>query len=226
MVNDLFCAFQPKRLMVPSLPLWLKAPLMPTLIPWLALLVSRVESSIFSIKPAPNVGVGMRKMRLLVACARAKLGWGRLQVPASLRPVMVKRSSTPPLGLAVFGLPLASKKNGNRASRTGPVEVIKLGMLLWAPSALASVTCGLVAGAVPPVAGWAWQNAQLLELNRGPSPMPFSPAIVPETESTSWKRSRPSLKKFRMSHDTVGNPGGAPAHWPALTEASEPPAPA
>src|SRR5215471_440053 len=56
--------------------------------------------------------------------------------------------------------------------------------------------------------------------------MPFSPAIVPETESTSWKRSRPSLKKFRMSHDTVGNPGGAPAHWPALTEASGPPAPA
>src|ERR1700720_1751103 len=98
---------------------------------------------------------------------------------------MVKRSSTPPLGAFVLGLPLELKKNGKRASRTGPLEVIKDGMVFLAPWALASVTCGLVNGLVPPTAGCAWQKAQLLELKRGPRPTPAS--IVPETESTSEK---------------------------------------
>src|SRR5262249_47808605 len=119
------------------------------------LLINKVESSTFSISPAPKVGVGMRKMMLLVCRAKAKLGCRRLQVPASERPVMVNRSSTPPLGLLGLGLPFASKKKGNRASRTGPVEVTKLGMIFWAPSAVASVTWGLVAGEVPPAAGCA-----------------------------------------------------------------------
>src|SRR5579884_3058694 len=136
-----------------------------------------------SIKPAPKVGVGMRKMMLPVATACAKLGCARLQVPASVRPVMVNRSSTPPLGLFTSGFPAELKKNGKRTSRTGPVDVINEGMVFSAPSAVASVTCGLVAGLLPPVAGAAWQKAQLLELKRGPSPAPAS--MVPETESTS-----------------------------------------
>src|SRR5439155_18922565 len=116
---------------------------------WAVLLFNRVVSSMFSIRPAPKTGVGMRKMMLLVACAWAKLGWVRLQAPASVRPVMVYRSSTPPLGELTFGLPLASKKNGKRASRTGPVEVINVGTVFLAPSAVASATWGLVAGLVP-----------------------------------------------------------------------------
>src|SRR5579859_3157217 len=119
-----------------------------------------------------------------------------LQVPASERPVIVYRSSTPPLGALVLTVPLELKKNGKRASRTGPELVMKEGKVFRAPSAVASATCGLSAGLVPPTAGWAWQAAQLRELYRGPRPLPAS--MVPETESTSLKRSRPSLKKSRM----------------------------
>src|SRR5882724_8968403 len=150
----------------------------------------------FSITPAPKTGVGMRKMMLLVAWACAKLGCGRLQAPASPRPVMVNKSSTPPLGALVLGLPFELKKKGKRASRTGPFAVTKDGMVFLAPSALASVTCGLVKGLVPPTAGWAWQKAQLLKWKPPPRPTPAS--IVPDTESTSEKRPSPSLKKSRM----------------------------
>ena len=50
-------------------------------------------------------------------------------------------------------MPLASKKNGKRASRTGPLLVMNDGMVLVAPSLVASPTCGLTDGAEPPVAG-------------------------------------------------------------------------
>src|ERR1700681_2122444 len=120
MCSDLFCAFQPKRLIVPSLPLWLKVPEIPTLLlRFLVSLFNRVESSRFSIIPAPKVGVGMRKMMLLADRAALKLGCGRLQAPASERPETVNRSSTPPLGALVLAVPLELKKNGNRASRVG-----------------------------------------------------------------------------------------------------------
>src|ERR1035438_7879763 len=107
MCNDLFCAFQPKRVMVPSLPLRLKAPEMPRLLLLLVnWLFNRVESSRFSIRPVPKVGVGIRKITLFSDTAVAKLGCGStvllLQVPASERPVTVYRSSTPPLGALVF----------------------------------------------------------------------------------------------------------------------------
>src|SRR5437899_2272415 len=143
---------------------------MPTLLTLLFLvLVNRVESSMFSTSPRPNTGVGMRKMRLLVAAAWAKLGWVSVQLPASARPVMVKIVSTPPLGLLGLGLPLASKKNGKRASRVGPVWVINAGRVSRGASELpATENCGLVALPVPPMAGWAWQIPQETSLNRGP----------------------------------------------------------
>src|SRR5258706_7559955 len=72
-------------------------------------------------------------MRLLVACAWAKLGCCKLQLPASERPETVNRSSTPPLGAFGLGLPNWSKKNGNRASRTGPLAWTKYGMVLVLP---------------------------------------------------------------------------------------------
>src|SRR5207248_6116554 len=87
----------------------------------------------FAIRPAPNVGVGMRKMMLFVALAALKLGCCRLQAPESARPETVNRSSTPPLGALGLGLPNWSKKNGNRASRTGPLARTKYGMGLVLP---------------------------------------------------------------------------------------------
>src|SRR6202451_1595296 len=132
MCSDLFCAFQPKRLMVPSLPLWLKAPLTPKLLlRFTSSLFNKVESSMFSIKPEPKVGVGMRKITSFSDTAVAKLGCGSvvllLHVPASERPVTVYRSSTPPFGSLVFTVPLVLKKNGKRASRVGPLAVMKDG---------------------------------------------------------------------------------------------------
>src|SRR6266704_2787291 len=98
-----------------------------------------------------------------------------LHEPPSDRPVIVKRSSTPPLGSLTLGLPAALKKNGKRASRTGPVAVMNDGTTLVAPAAFASATCGLTAGAVPPTAGWAWHPAQESRLKRGPRPLASPP---------------------------------------------------
>src|SRR5579864_3977251 len=119
-----------------------------------AVFLSRVESSRFSIRPAPKVGVGMRKIRLLALAAALKLGWLRVQVPASERPVTVNRSSTPPLGLLVLADPSALKKNGKRASRVGPLAVIKNGVVsLGATPSLVNLACGFTAGPDPPTAG-------------------------------------------------------------------------
>src|SRR5579872_775619 len=188
MCSDLFCAFQPKRVIVPSLPLRLNPPAMPKLLLRLAAwLFNRVESSRFSIWPAPKTGVGMRKMRLLAACAALKLGCCRLQAPASARPVTVNRSSTPPLGALVLAVPSALKKKGKRASRVGPFAVIKNGVVsLGATPVLTNLNWGFTAGPVPPTAGCAWQETQLLELNRGPRPL--LPVALLETDSTSWNR--------------------------------------
>src|SRR5277367_4417851 len=132
-------------------------------------------------------------MMLLADTAAAKLGCGRalalLQVPASERPVTVNRSSTPPFGAFMFTEPLELKKNGNRASRVGPVAVMNDGVVLpGATPLLTNWNCGLTAGPVPPIAGCAWHELQLFELNRGPRPT----LAVPETVSTAWKRVRPS----------------------------------
>src|SRR5260221_8420254 len=87
----------------------------------------------FDIKPAPNTGVGIRKIRLLAAAAAAKPGCCRLQPAASARPLTVNMVSTPPFGLLRLAVPLALKKNGNRASRTGPVAVMNDGMVFVGP---------------------------------------------------------------------------------------------
>ncbi len=117
-----------------------------------------------AIKPAPKTGVGMRKMMLLAALAALKLGCPRLQLPASLRPLTVNRSSTPPLGALRLAVPSGLKKNGNRASRTGPLAATKNGMVLVLPlTTPLAITwlCGFgptlgkiaEAGLVPPGAG-------------------------------------------------------------------------
>ncbi len=67
-------------------------------------------------------------MMLFVYCARAKRGCGRLQLPASVRPETVNRSSTPPFGAFGLGLPDGSKKNGKRTSRVGPLDVMNEGI--------------------------------------------------------------------------------------------------
>ena len=41
----------------------------------------------------------------------------------------MNRSSTPPLGALKLTVPLALKKNGNRASRVGPLAVMKYGVV-------------------------------------------------------------------------------------------------
>src|SRR5947209_4356265 len=118
-----------------------------------------------AIMPEPNTGVGMRKMRLLAAWAAAKPGCCRLQLPASARPLTVNKVSTPPFGFAVLAVPLALKKNGNRASRTGPVAVMNEGMVFVLPLTTPLTmtwlwglgpTLGkmLALGLVPPGAGW------------------------------------------------------------------------
>jgi hypothetical protein len=52
------------------------------------------------------------------------------------------------------------------------------GTSLTAPALVATSSCGLVAGLLPPIAGCAWQPAQLSKLNRGPRPASVS-GIVP-----------------------------------------------
>src|SRR4029077_7583336 len=112
-----------------------------------------------------------------------------LQPEATERPVITKRSCTPPSG-EPSGLRM------NRASLTGPFAVMNGGILFIAPSAVAIAICGFDAGLEPPTAGNAWQPLQLVALNRGPRPFPASFVICPETESTSWNRARAALKKF------------------------------
>src|SRR5713101_8647168 len=73
--------------------------------------------------------------------------------------------------------------------------LIKNGTTLEAPAFVATSTTGFPNGLVPPTVGCAWQLAQLSELNRGPSPLPV-PGIVPLTESTSWKASKPASKNL------------------------------
>src|SRR5579864_6585280 len=61
--NDLFCAFQPKRVMVPSLPFLLKFPFTTpsdVIVPGGEFAI-KVASGVASTRPRPNVGVGIRK---------------------------------------------------------------------------------------------------------------------------------------------------------------------
>ena len=65
--RDLFWAFQPKRVMEPSLPLrlgWPEIPRADLAAGFAAMLARMVASAMFSMSPAPKVGVGMRKIKL------------------------------------------------------------------------------------------------------------------------------------------------------------------
>ena len=145
----MFCAFQPNRVIVPSFPLVLKCPEMPSDDrKWesVATDACKLASGVASTKPVPNVGVGMRKMILFEAIAAAKSGCARWQFGASDRPAIVKRSCTPPSGVP-SGLRM------NRASRTGPFDVMNDGTVLVAPIKVATATCGFGRGPTPPAAG-------------------------------------------------------------------------
>ena len=88
----MFCAFQPKRVMLPSLPVVLKRPPMPRALRAEAVaarLARSASSETFSISPRPKVGVGMRKMTLPLVSWVAKSGWAAVQLGASMRPAMV-----------------------------------------------------------------------------------------------------------------------------------------
>src|SRR5713101_699520 len=138
MRRDLFCAFHPNRVMVPSLELWFALPLRCAFgcpeIPIgffrfesVFILARIAESGIDSMSPAPKTGVGMRKMMfgfppLPVSGfpAGRNFGWAMLQPAASLRPVMTNRLWTPP-SLVPFGFRL------KRASRIGPLLAMNQG---------------------------------------------------------------------------------------------------
>src|SRR6478672_11218004 len=142
----------------------------------------------FAIRPEPNTGVGMRKIRLLAFAAAVNPGCVKLQPAASARPLTVNMVSTPPFGLLTLTVPLALKKNGKRASRTGPVELMKDGVVLVEPLTVPlAITwlCGLgpmlgktlALGLDPPGAGWEWHPPHESRLNRGPRPT-LSPVTV------------------------------------------------
>jgi len=91
--SDLFCAFQPNRVMEPSLPLRLKCPPIAAAALCAAVPLNRLtscSSEVFSTRPSPNVGVGMRKITLLAASWAAKSGYAVVQdAGASTRPAIV-----------------------------------------------------------------------------------------------------------------------------------------
>src|ERR1700694_1591465 len=135
------------------------------------MLAIMAESGIAPTSPAPNVGVGMRKMMFRFPPwpvsgfpAGRKLGWAMLHPAASLRPVMTKRSCTAP-SLAPFD-------RINRPSRIGPLGVMNHGTTFLAPLSVAIAIKGFVAGLDPPGPGCEWQDKHWLELKRGPSPLP------------------------------------------------------
>src|SRR5579862_9759163 len=202
MSSDLFCAFQPKRVIVPSFALRLAVAARLTLPPWIELawpltpncrfapafacwLARMAESGIASIRPAPRVGVGMRKTTLLLPpCpvtglpAGVNTGWVMLQlVLTSLRPLTTNRLCTPPSGTPPDCL--------KRASRTGPFCASNHGISLLAPAAFTTEYSGFAAGLEPPMYGWAWHEKHEFELKRGPSPLPWeAPCVVVAPETT------------------------------------------
>src|SRR5882757_896576 len=185
-----FCAFQPKRPMRPSLPLMLTLPPMPSAC-LLAAPIARffriVVSGMDSIRPRPKVGVGMRRLTLLLATWVAKSSCAMLQVllmppdnEPSSRNVITNSEWTPPSAVPA-GVRL------KRASLTGPLPMINGGRVLRMPKAVATATCGLVVGEVPPSAGWVWHPPQLSRLKRGPMPS----ARFSASANVTW----PSVKK-------------------------------
>ena len=176
--SDLFCAFHPNRATVPSLPLlfaWpeIAAPGEDDVRPaaessrsfflgasaaWLARIAL---SGICSIRPAPNTGVGMRKITLRRASSAPKSGCASTHPGASDRPAMVNRSCTPPSGVP-------SAFFTNRASRTGPFRVMNDGTLLVAPFCGGERDLRIHRGTGSADRGCRWQPPQLSEVHRRP----------------------------------------------------------
>src|SRR5216684_7122443 len=208
--SDLFWAFHPNRATVPSLPLLFAWPEIAwparTILgrPWIlrsfflgassTWFARIILSGICSIKPAPNTGVGIRKITLRRASSFSKSGCASTHPGASARPAIVKRSWTPPSGVP-------SAFFTNLASRTGPFGVINDGTVLVAPFTVANATWGFTAGLVPPTAGCKWQPPQLPRFIVGPRPS--------ATVSFSSKSSLPALKN--ASSVLVSPAMGAPA---------------
>ena len=149
--RDGFCAFQPNRLMRPSLPFRLTRPLIPR-----ALLMKELEFRLFrivvsvkfSMSPAPKTGVGILKMMFRLRTWVSKSSCLMLQPGASLCPAITNRAWTPP-SREPSGL------NWKRASRIGPLAVMNDGKPLPTNprSEVILATSGFTAGLVPPVAG-------------------------------------------------------------------------
>src|SRR5665213_661778 len=139
----------------------------------------------FSISPAPNVGVGIRKITLLSARLWAKFGWLIWQLPPSERPRMTNRSCTPPSAW-LLSAPLGFNKNLKRASTVGPSGVTNDGSVFRAPLRLNTCVSGLgptkgnavVLGLLPPMLGCAWQLEHWFVLKRGPSPLFVPPCTL------------------------------------------------
>src|SRR5712691_12102980 len=125
------------------------------------------ESGIDSMSPAPNRGVGIRKIMFGFPPwpvsgfpAGRKSNWAMLQPGASVRPVITKRSCTEPSLTPLLFL--------KRASRTGPFCAMNHGTVFFAPFKVATAIKGFCAGLDPPASGCEWQDKHWLELNRGP----------------------------------------------------------
>ena len=148
--SDWFCAFQPNREILPSLPFRLGRPLMPRalLVDELALRLARIALSVIcSISPAPKTGVGIRKTMLLLRTCLSKSSCRILHPGASACPAITKRAWTPPSRLP-------SLLNWNRASRIGPSRLMNEGMMLPTnPRSAGTRNKGFTAGLVPPTAG-------------------------------------------------------------------------
>src|ERR1051326_1931443 len=165
----------------------------------------------------PKVGVGTRKITLLLVTAAAKLGWEMLHTGgASVRPLMVYSCCTEP-SRTFNGVPVESVVRGKRASSTGPFGRFstKDGMVLVALCAWPTVICGLplncgvpCPGLVPPMAGCEGHMKQLLPLNLGPRPLSGSglltPGGAPTTEAMSPNLAMPASQKLNWLNVRLG----------------------
>jgi len=101
-------------------------------------------------------------------------------------------NGTDAVALALRGLGIGPGAAVVTVSHTAVATVAAIEMAGATPL-LGKLNSGLVAAPVPPIAGCAWQELQLFELNLGPKPL--FPAALPETDSTVSNRAKPSVKK-------------------------------
>src|SRR2546422_69672 len=134
-------------------------------------------------------------MRSRQPAARVRSPIPRSRSPTrTARPTEFRRSSRPTGPYARRG---SSGFLTNLASRTGPSAWMNGGIRLVAPFALANATWGLVNGLVPPVAGCAWQPAQLSRFIVGPRPSSVpsasSNSVLPASKNASSAAVRPAI---------------------------------